>query len=213
MGFIIMIPGGFSAGDEPDGSAKFIVNVFRNDKVKNAVNKFLKERDGLMLGICNGFQALIKLGLLPYGEIMDEMQSEMPTLTHNEINHHMSMIAHTKLISDKSPWTCGLKVGDVTLVPISHGEGRFVASEQEIKRLIDNGQIVFQYVDHNGRATMKMPLNPNGSMYSIEAICSSDGRILGKMGHSERNGKNLYRNVLGIYDQKIFESGVNYFKK
>lgn len=210
---IVMLPGGFSSADEPDGSAKFIVNVFRNNKIKNAVNKLLKQRDGLMLGICNGFQALVKLGLLPYGEIVDEMKQDMPTLTHNEINHHMSCIVRTKLVSNKSPWTYGLNVGEVTLVPISHGEGRFVASDSEIQHLIKNGQVVFQYVDYDGNATMKMPLNPNGSKYAIEAICSPDGRVLGKMGHSERIGENLYKNVYGKYDQKIFESGVNYFKK
>jgi phosphoribosylformylglycinamidine synthase len=207
---IIMIPGGFSAADEPDGSAKFIVNVFNNPLVKKATEDFLNKRDGLIIGICNGFQALIKLGLLPFGKIQ-KPNKDSPTLTFNKISHHMSGIVHTKVISNKSPWLMNLKPGDVRLVPISHGEGQFVASEVQIEELGKNGQIVAQYVDLSGNPTMDMPYNPNGSAYAIEAITSLDGRILGKMGHSERIGKHLYRNVIGEYDQKIFESGVSYF--
>ena len=208
---IIMLPGGFSAGDEPDGSGKFISTVFRNERIKDAVMDLLKNRDGLMLGICNGFQALIKLGLVPYGEIVD-IEEDMATLTYNEINRHMSSIIKTKIVSKKSPWFSGVELGDIHNVAISHGEGRFVAPEKLLKQLIENGQVVTQYVDNKGNIALDMPFNPNGSMLGIEGITSPDGRVLGKMGHSERIGDNLYKNVPGNFDQKIFESGVKYFK-
>lgn len=208
---IIMLPGGFSAGDEPDGSGKFISTVFRNERIKDAVMDLLKNRDGLMLGICNGFQALIKLGLVPYGEIVD-IEEEMATLTYNEINRHMSSIIKTKIVSKKSPWFSGVELGDIHNVAISHGEGRFVAPEKLLKQLIENGQVATKYVDNKGNIALDMPFNPNGSMLGIEGITSPDGRVLGKMGHSERIGDNLYKNVPGNFDQKIFESGVKYFK-
>lgn len=208
---IIMLPGGFSAGDEPDGSGKFISTVFRNERIKDAVMDLLKNRDGLMLGICNGFQALIKLGLVPYGEIVD-IEEDMATLTYNEINRHMSSIIKTKIVSNKSPWFSGVNLGDIHNVAISHGEGRFVANEKLLKQLIENGQVATQYVDNKGNIALDMPFNPNGSMLGIEGITSPDGRVLGKMGHSERIGDNLYKNVPGNFDQKIFESGVRYFK-
>lgn len=208
---IIMLPGGFSAGDEPDGSGKFISTVFRNERIKDAVMDLLKNRDGLMLGICNGFQALIKLGLVPYGEIVD-IEEDMATLTYNEINRHMSSIIKTKIVSKKSPWFSGVELGDIHNVAISHGEGRFVAPENLLKQLIENGQVATQYVDNKGNIAVDMPFNPNGSMLGIEGITSPDGRVLGKMGHSERIGDNLYKNIPGNFDQKIFESGVKYFK-
>lgn len=208
---IVMIPGGFSAGDEPDGSGKFIATVFRNEKIKNAVNELLNNKDGLMLGICNGFQALIKLGLVPYGEIRD-IEEDMATLTYNNINRHMSSLIRTRIASVKSPWFNEVNVGDIHTVAISHGEGRFVAPESLIKELIANGQVATQYVDFDGNVSLDMPYNPNGSMYGIEGITSPDGRVLGKMGHSERIGANLYKNVEGNYDQKIFKSGVKYFE-
>ena len=208
---IIMLPGGFSAGDEPDGSGKFISTVFRNERIKDAVMDLLKNRDGLMLGICNGFQALIKLGLVPYGEIVD-IEEDMATLTYNEINRHMSSIIKTKVVSKKSPWFSGVELGDIHNVAISHGEGRFVAPEKLLKQLVENGQVATQYVDNKGNIALDMPFNPNGSMLGIEGITSPDGRVLGKMGHSERIGENLYKNVPGSFDQKIFESGVKYFK-
>ncbi|GAA0084720.1 phosphoribosylformylglycinamidine synthase [Clostridium sp. CTA-7] len=208
---IIMLPGGFSAGDEPDGSGKFIATVFRNEKIKDAVMDLLKNRDGLILGICNGFQALIKLGLVPYGEIVD-IEEDMATLTYNEINRHMSSIVRTKIASNKSPWFSEVNIGDIHSVAISHGEGRFVAPNSLLDKLRENGQIATQYVDLNGEISMDMPFNPNGSMLGIEGITSPDGRILGKMGHSERIGENLYKNVPGNFDQKIFKAGVKYFK-
>ena len=208
---IIMLPGGFSAGDEPDGSGKFISTVFRNERIKDAVMDLLKNRDGLMLGICNGFQALIKLGLVPYGEIVD-IEEDMATLTYNEINRHMSSIIQTKVVSKKSPWFNGVELGDIHNVAISHGEGRFVAPEKLLKQLVENGQVATQYVDNKGNIALDMPFNPNGSMLGIEGITSPDGRVLGKMGHSERIGDNLYKNIPGNFDQKIFESGVKYFK-
>ena len=208
---IIMLPGGFSAGDEPDGSGKFIATVFRNERIKEAVMDLLKNRDGLILGICNGFQALIKLGLVPYGEIVD-IKEDMATLTYNEINRHMSSIVRTKITSNKSPWFNEVNVGDIHSVAISHGEGRFVAPKELIDNLIKNGQIATQYVDLNNKVSLDMPYNPNGSMFGIEGITSPDGRVLGKMGHSERIGENLYKNIPGNFDQKIFKSGVNYYK-
>ena len=208
---IVMLPGGFSAGDEPDGSGKFIATVLRNERIKEAVMELLNNRDGLMLGICNGFQALIKLGLVPYGEIRD-IKEDMATLTYNDINRHMSSIVRTRISSVKSPWFNSVNVGDIHRVAISHGEGRFVAPESLIKELIKNGQVATQYVDFNDEVSLDMPYNPNGSMFGIEGITSPDGRVLGKMGHSERIGTNLYKNVPGDFDQKIFKSGVNYFK-
>ena len=208
---IIMLPGGFSAGDEPDGSGKFIANVFRNERIKDAVMDLLNNRDGLMLGICNGFQALIKLGLVPYGEIVD-IEEGMATLTYNEINRHMSSIVRTRITSNKSPWFSGVNIGDIHSVAISHGEGRFVAPKEVLDKLEKNGQITTQYVDLNGNISMDMPYNPNGSILAIEGITSPDGRVLGKMGHSERIGNNLYKNIPGNFDQKIFESGVKYYK-
>ena len=209
---IIMLPGGFSAGDEPDGSAKFIATIFRNPKIKDSVMKLLNERDGLILGICNGFQALIKLGLLPYGKIID-IEEDMATLTYNNINRHMSSIVRTKITSKKSPWFNEVSLEEVHSIPISHGEGRFVAPEALIKELVENDQIATQYVDLEGNMAMNMPYNPNGSSLAIEGITSRDGRILGKMGHSERIGDNLYKNIPGEFDQKLFKSGVDYFRK
>ena len=208
---IIMIPGGFSAGDEPDGSAKFIATVFRNPKIEEAVMKLLNERDGLMIGICNGFQALIKLGLVPYGEIMTP-SDHMPTLTYNNIGRHQAKMVRTRVASNKSPWLAGTKVGDVHSIAISHGEGKFVASEEVMKSLIENGQIATQYVDFDGNATYDIDFNPNGSYYAVEGITSADGRVLGKMGHSERIGENVVKNIVGAKDQHLFESGVKYFK-
>ncbi|WP_415276880.1 phosphoribosylformylglycinamidine synthase [Clostridium perfringens] len=209
---IIMLPGGFSAGDEPDGSAKFIATIFRNPKIKDSVMKLLNERDGLILGICNGFQALIKLGLLPYGKIID-IEENMATLTYNNINRHMSSIVRTKITSKKSPWFNEVSLGEVHSIPISHGEGRFVASEDLLKELVENNQIATQYIDLEGNMAMNMPYNPNGSSLAIEGITSRNGRILGKMGHSERIGENLYKNIPGEFDQKLFKSGVDYFRK
>ena len=208
---IVMLPGGFSGGDEPEGSGKFIATTFRNPRVAEAVSKLLNCRDGLMLGICNGFQALIKLGLVPYGEIREIKPSD-PTLTFNTIGRHISQMAYTRVTSVKSPWFSGVNAGDVFAVPISHGEGRFTANAETIKRLAENGQIATQYVDLNGRPACAMPFNPNGSVCAVEGITSPDGRVLGKMGHCERKGENLYANVPFEKDMKIFESGVNYFK-
>ena len=208
---IIMIPGGFSGGDEPDGSAKFITAVFRNPKIMEAVKDLLENRDGLMLGICNGFQALIKLGLVPYGEITG-IDKDSSTLTYNKIGRHMSCLIKTRIASVKSPWMAGVQVGDIHTLPISHGEGRFIGSDKLIRRLAERGQIATQYVDFEGKPSMDINFNPNYSAYAIEGITSEDGRVFGKMAHSERIGQNLYKNVPGEFDQKIFESGVNYFK-
>ncbi|WP_050698949.1 phosphoribosylformylglycinamidine synthase [Anaeromassilibacillus senegalensis] len=208
---IIMLPGGFSGGDEPDGSGKFIATTFRNPKIADAVAELLQKRDGLMLGICNGFQALIKLGLVPYGEIM-ELSEDAPTLTFNTLGRHVSRMVYTRVTSVKSPWFSGVNAGDVFTVPVSHGEGRFVASDAEVSRLIANGQIATQYVDPAGNPSGDIAWNPNGSVCAIEGITSPDGRILGKMGHSERRGENICLNVPGEKDQRIFESGVAYFK-
>ena len=209
---IVMIPGGFSAGDEPDGSAKFIATVFRNPRIAEAVNDLLTNRDGLMLGICNGFQALIKLGLVPYGEIKPVTAEDAPTITYNNIGRHQAKVVTTRIASNKSPWLAGTQVGDLHSISISHGEGKFVANKETFDQLVANGQIATQYVDLDGNATYNIDYNPNGSFYAVEGITSADGRILGKMGHSERIGKYTLKNIHGEKDQKIFESGVNYFK-
>ena len=207
----VFLPGGFSGGDEPDGSGKFITAFFRNAAVKEGVTELLENRDGLMCGICNGFQALIKLGLVPYGKIIDTDES-CPTLTFNTIARHQSRIVRTRVASNKSPWLALTNVGDIYNVPISHGEGRFLASEELIRQLAANGQIATQYVDLDGNATSDVHFNPNDSMYAIEGITSPDGRVFGKMGHSERIGKGLYKNVPGNYDIRMFEAAVKYFK-
>ncbi len=208
---IVMIPGGFSAGDEPEGSAKFIAAVFKNPRIKEAVSDMLENRDGLMLGICNGFQALIKLGLLPYGEIR-ELSADDPTLTFNTLGRHIACYVETRVSSVLSPWMSNVEVGEKHKIAISHGEGRFVASDAMLKTLIDNGQVATQYVDHLGVATHRAPHNPNGSVMAIEGITSADGRILGKMGHSERTGEDIAKNIPGAKDQKLFAAGVKYFK-
>ena len=208
---MVFIPGGFSGGDEPDGSGKLITAFFRNKEISEAVMNLLKNRDGLMAGICNGFQALIKLGLVPYGEIL-EADENSPTLTFNTISRHQSKIVNTRIASNKSPWLMETKVGDIYSVPISHGEGRFLASEELIKKLADNGQVITQYVDLEGNPTYDIQYNPNGSICAVEGIVSPDGRVLGKMGHSERIGANLYKNVEGNYDMGMFLSAVKYFK-
>jgi phosphoribosylformylglycinamidine synthase len=208
---IIMFPGGFSAGDEPEGSAKFFATVFRNEKMKEAIMKLLNERDGLALGICNGFQALIKLGLVPYGEIVDQTE-DSPTLTMNEIGRHISTMVYTKVITNKSPWLQGAVLDQPYAIPASHGEGRFVASKEWIDRLFENGQVATQYVDLENHPTMESRFNPNGSYAAIEGITSPDGRVLGKMGHSERIGEYVAKNIYAKQDQKIFESGVKYFQ-
>ena len=208
---IVFIPGGFSGGDEPDGSGKFITAFFRNAEVKEQVSALLEKRDGLMGGICNGFQALIKLGLVPFGKII-ETDETCPTLTYNDIGRHQSRIVRVRVASVKSPWLSAVNAGDVFSVPISHGEGKFVASEELIQKLAANGQIMTQYVDLSDEPTMDIHFNPNGSAEAIEGILSPDGRVFGKMGHSERKGFGLYKNVLGEYDMKLFESAVKYFK-
>ena len=208
---ILMLPGGFSGGDEPDGSAKFIAAFFRNPAVADAVNRLLNQRDGLALGICNGFQALIKLGLVPYGEIRPITEND-PTLTFNTIHRHQSMLVRTRVASNKSPWLSECNVDDEHLIAISHGEGRFVCNDGLLQQLINNGQVATQYVDLNCVPTMDMRYNPNGSVLAIEGITSPDGRVFGKMGHSERSGDSLYKNVTGDKYQPIFEGGVNYFK-
>ena len=208
---MVFIPGGFSGGDEPDGSAKFITAFFRNPEIKAEVTKLLEQRDGLMLGICNGFQALIKLGLVPFGKIIDT-DADCPTLTYNIIGRHQSKLVRTRVCTNKSPWLAETKVGEIYTVPISHGEGRFLASEELVKQLAANGQIATQYVDLAGEPTMDSAFNPNGSICAVEGIISPDGRVLGKMGHSERVGKDLYRNVIGEYDMGLFRSAVKYFK-
>jgi phosphoribosylformylglycinamidine synthase len=208
---ILMFPGGFSAGDEPDGSGKFIATAFRNEKIKEAVSELLNERDGLALGICNGFQALIKLGLVPYGEITPQKE-DSPTLATNNIGRHISKSVYTKVVTNKSPWLMKAELGGVYSIPASHGEGRFVASEEWIKKLFDNGQVATQYVDLNGNPTMDEDFNPNGSYYAIEGITSPDGRVLGKMTHSERRGDSVAVNITGNQNQYIFESGIAYFR-
>lgn len=208
---MIAFPGGFSGGDEPDGSGKFIATTFRNPRIAEQVMKLLNERDGLILGICNGFQALIKLGLVPYGEILP-LKSTSPTLTYNNISRHVSTLVDIRVASNKSPWLSACKVGDVFTVPVSHGEGRIVAPSKELEKLAANGQIATQYCDLSGKPTMEYPFNPNGSAWAIEGITSPDGRVFGKMGHTERTGENLYKNCCGNFDMKLFESGVKYFK-
>ena len=208
---ILMFSGGFSAGDEPDGSAKFITSVFRNEKIKEAVHELLNERDCLALGICNGFQALVKLGLVPYGEIKTQTE-DSPTLTTNSIGRHISKSVYTKVVTNKSPWLQEAKLGGVYAIPASHGEGRFVASQEWLKKLAENGQIATQYVDIDGNPTMDEDFNPNGSYMAIEGITSPDGRVLGKMAHSERRGEGVAMNIYGDQDQKIFLSGVKYFQ-
>ncbi|MFA9462955.1 MAG: phosphoribosylformylglycinamidine synthase [Velocimicrobium sp.] len=208
---IIMLPGGFSAGDEPDGSAKFIASVFRNPYLVEAVNDLLKNRDGLMLGICNGFQALIKLGLVPFGEIC-ECKEDFPTLTTNVIGRHVSKMVQTKVVSNQSPWLRKTKIGEIHAIPVSHGEGRFVANDETLNRLFYNGQVATQYVDLCGNPTMDETYNPNGSFFSIEGITSPDGRVYGKMAHSERKGTGVAINIQGNQNQYLFESGISYFK-
>ena len=208
---IVMFPGGFSAGDEPDGSGKFIAAVFRNDALKNAMEKLLHERDGLALGICNGFQALIKLGLVPYGEFKP-LTDDAPTLTFNTIGRHLSRYVTTKVVSTKSPWLSLCKPGDLYSIAISHGEGRFIASDEQIRALAENGQIATQYTDLEGNATYDSRYNPNGSCWSIEGITSPDGRVLGKMGHTERRGTNIAKNISGNKYQPLIEAGVKYFR-
>lgn len=207
---ILMFPGGFSAGDEPDGSAKFFATAFQNEKIRDAVMKLLKERDGLALGICNGFQALIKLGLVPHGEIVGQ-QEDSPTLTFNTIGRHISKMVYTKVVSDKSPWLMGAELGKTYVNPASHGEGRFVAPKGWIDRLFANGQVATQYVDLKGNPTMDEEWNVNGSYAAIEGILSPDGRVLGKMAHAERRGDGVAVNIYGEQDMRLFESGVAYF--
>ena len=208
---IVFIPGGFSGGDEPDGSAKFITAFFRNPEIKDATMELLDSRDGLMCGICNGFQALIKLGLVPYGKIIDTDEN-CPTLSYNTIARHQSKLVRTRVASVKSPWLNYANVGDIYTVPISHGEGRFMASDELVKELAENGQILTQYVDLEGNPTKDIQFNPNGSTFAIEGITSPDGRVIGKMGHSERWAEGLYKNVEGQFDMGLFKSAVEYFK-
>jgi len=208
---MVFIPGGFSGGDEPDGSGKFITAFFRNQSVKEQTEKLLSERDGLMIGICNGFQALIKLGLVPYGKII-QTDENSPTVTFNRIGRHKADIVRTRISSNKSPWLSKTEVGEGYHVPISHGEGRFVCSQELMEEMERNGQISTQYVDMNGLPTMELPYNPNGSAYAVEGITSPDGRVFGKMGHFERTGYGTFRNVYGNYDMKLFEAAVAYFK-
>ena len=209
---MLILPGGFSGGDEPDGSATLITAFLRNPAVREQVMALLDQRDGLMLGICNGFQALIKLGLVPFGKIIDT-DAACPTLTYNTIGRHQSRMVRTRVASDLSPWLSGARVGETYTVPISHGEGRFLASEALLRDLAQRGQIATQYVDEVGQPTLDDDWNPNGSLWAVEGITSPDGRVLGKMGHSERIGPNLYRNVPGDYDMKLFQSAVRYFRK
>ena len=208
----IFIPGGFSGGDEPDGSGKFITAFFRAAPVKEAVTELLERRDGLMLGICNGFQALIKLGLVPYGKILD-VDETFPTLTFNTIGRHQSRIVRTRIASNKSPWLALTKPGEIYSVPISHGEGRFFADRALAEKLAENGQVATQYVDADGCPTLDVHFNPNGSLLAIEGITSPDGRVFGKMGHAERIGAGLYKNVPGEYDMQLFKAAVKYFRR
>ena len=207
---IVMFPGGFSAGDEPDGSGKFIATAFRNQKIADELMKLIHERDGLVLGICNGFQALMKLGLVPYGEIRAQGE-DSPTLARNSIGRHQSKMAYTKVVSNKSPWLRRAELGGVYSIPMSHGEGRFVANDEWLKKLFENGQVATQYVDLEGNPTMDEDYNINASYMAIEGITDATGRILGKMGHSERRATADYINIYGEKDQQIFESGVEYY--
>jgi phosphoribosylformylglycinamidine synthase len=209
-GQILFLPGGFSGGDEPDGSAKFIASFLRNPRLSDAVMDLLQNRDGLVLGICNGFQALIKLGLVPFGEIR-EMDDACPTLTYNVIGRHQSRIVRTRVASNRSPWLSRVRVGDIVSVPVSHGEGRFLCPPELLEHLAENGQIATQYVDDDGAPTMDIAGNPNGSLWAVEGITSPDGRVFGKMGHSERVGPGLYRNVPGSYDLGLFQAARDYF--
>ena len=208
---ILALPGGFSAGDEPDGSGKFIASVFKHPRIKASIEDLLYKRDGLMIGICNGFQALIKLGLLPYGKIQ-ALDENSPTLTYNKIGRHVARYARVRVASNLSPWLKNVNVDDCFQVALSHGEGRFYANEGLLKTLIEKGQIASQYVNHEGMPTYDGTYNPNGSLYAIEGITSEDGRILGKMGHSERVGEGLAKNIYGPQDMKIFQAGIDYFK-
>ena len=206
---ILVFSGGFSAGDEPDGSAKFIVNVLKNDKMKAAVHEFL-QKDGMILGICNGFQALVKSGLLPYGEIRD-LDENSPTLAHNAIGRHISQMVNVKVLNDDSPWLKGMK-DEVYTIPISHGEGRFMASEEVLTELYKKGQIATQYVDFEGKVAHGMPFNPNNSLFGIEGITSESGKIYGRMGHPERYADGLFKNIPMTNYHNIFKNGVDYFK-
>mgnify|MGYP001029953513 CR=1 FL=1 len=208
---IIMFPGGFSAGDEPDGSAKFFAAAFQNHHIREAVMRLLNERDGLALGICNGFQALLKMGLITCGDIAGQKE-DSPTLTFNTINRHISRMVYTKVVSNKSPWLQGAEVGKTYVTPVSHGEGRFVAPKEWIDRLFENGQVATQYADREGQVSMDEEWNVNGSYAAIEGITSPDGRVFGKMAHAERRGKGVAVNIYGEQDLKIFESGVEYFR-
>ncbi len=209
---ILFIPGGFSGGDEPEGSAKLITSFMRNAMAADAIGALLEKRGGLILGICNGFQALVKLGLVPYGRIVTASEAS-PTLTYNTIGLHRSRLVHTRCCSNLSPWLMYREVGDVALVPVSHGEGRFVCSEELLAELISRGQIATQYCNEYGMPSMTTSINPNGSVLAIEGITSPDGRVFGKMAHSERCGRNLYKNVPGPDDFAIFRGAVDYFKK
>ena len=206
-----MVPGGFRAGYEPDGSDKFFATAFQNAKMKEAVEKLLNERDGLVLGVCNGFQALVKLGLVPNGAVTGQ-NTDAPTLTYNTIGRHISKMVYTKVVSNKSPWLAQAELGGVYTNPASHGEGRFVANEEWLKKLFANGQVATQYCDPEGNVTMNEEWNVNGSYCAIEGITSPDGRVFGKMAHSERRDRSVAMNIYGEQDLKIFESGVAYFK-
>ena len=208
---MLFIPGGFSGGDEPDGSGKFITAFLREAHIAEELSKLLEQRDGLVCGICNGFQALIKLGLVPYGKIT-EPNAEAPTLTYNLIGRHQSRLVETRVCANHSPWLSETKVGEIYTVPISHGEGRFLCSDEVLKTLIENGQVATQYVDASGAPTYDIRFNPNGSTCAIEGITSFDGRVLGKMGHTERTAQGLYKNVPGEYDMKLFQGAVKYYK-
>ena len=206
---IIFFVGGFSAADEPDGSAKFIVNILLNEKVRSAIDSFI-ERGGLIIGICNGFQALVKSGLLPYGDF-EEVGETSPTLFYNDANQHVAKMVETRITNTNSPWLAGVKVGDIHAIPVSHGEGKFVVTAEEFAELCDNGQIWSQYVDFDGKPSMDSKYNPNGSLNAIEGITSKNGQIIGKMGHSERYENGLFQNIPGNKDQGLFESAVKYF--
>ena len=207
---IIFFAGGFSAADEPDGSAKFIVNILLNEKVKKAIDAFIS-RGGLIIGICNGFQALVKSGLLPYGNF-EEAGDSSPTLFYNDANQHVAKMVETRIANTNSPWLAGVQVGDIHAIPVSHGEGKFVVTAEEFAELRDNGQIWSQYVDFDGQPSMDSKYNPNGSLYAVEGITSKNGQIIGKMGHSERYEDGLFQNIPGQKDQKLFESAVRYFQ-